>query len=128
MQPPKLGEREKDACYMMSDIFLDNELSDWDLNSMARYLRGLNVPMTTLNYILRYDLFPLLYGNLLCLPGGVWMGFDRTWLLTSIEERRGSGMIKRLVHQICSSIAWAVMGNWVLGHWSIIQERMQQNQ
>ena len=73
---------------------------------MARYLRGLNVPMTTPNYILRYGLFPLLYGNLLCIPGGEWMGFDRTWLLTSIEERRESGMIRRLIWQLCGIGSW----------------------
>ena len=115
MQAPKLGEKEQNACEMLSDIFLDTELTDRDLDGMARYLRDLNVPMTTLNYLLRYDLFPLLYGNLLCIPGGEWAGFDRTWLLTSIEERRGSGMIRRLVRQICSSIAWALMGNCILG-------------
>jgi hypothetical protein len=69
--------------------------------------------------MLRYDLFPILYPNLLSVAG-VWQGFDG-WLLQNIQDRR-SGVAGWLKSQV-GCVAWYLLGHYyVQPLWDKVKE------
>jgi len=86
----QLTQQEKQACVILSELFLDTELTQLSLNHLTSSLRPLGIPVPTLEHILRYDLFPILLPNLLSIAGE-WQGFDEVWLLRRVQARRSAG-------------------------------------
>ena len=134
--PPDFGEQEQEACDLLSCLFLDTDLSDVELDGIARQLRAFRIPIPTLYAIIKDDLFPLLYPNLLSIAGE-WDAFPRSWLLTSIQQARHSrqqqkgtlwGWVRGWIFRIHMSVSWAVIGWVVRCNWAPLLERLEQNQ
>lgn len=116
---PDLTDVEKKACMVLSELFLDSEPR---LDLLATNLEGLHMPLSSLDKILRYDLFPILYPNCLSVAGE-WAGFDESQLLHEVECQRTArpGFLKSSSH----SIAWLAVGSLVTEPWEQIKERLR---
>jgi hypothetical protein len=79
-----LTQQEKQAYTILSELFLDTEHTQLELNHLTSSLRPLGIPVLTLEHVLRYDLFPILSPNLLSIAGE-WQGFDEDWLLQQVH-------------------------------------------
>ena len=117
-----LTDAEKNACLILADLFLDIEVTSNKLDYMARSLDKLNLPLSTLNKILRYDLFPILIYNLWSVAGE-WMGFDEPSLIQQIEYQRMNppGILKGCAR----SAAWLALGGMVTLPWDQVKAKMQ---
>ncbi|GAA3917087.1 DUF7079 family protein [Litoribacillus peritrichatus] len=70
----------------LSDLFLDTELTDADLERMAKVLAESPYSIEQLQDILYYEVYPVCKGNLLCVAGE-WAFFGREWVLEYIAPR-----------------------------------------
>ena len=93
-----------------------------DVDCVASALRPLHISTSTLYDMLRYDLFPILYPNLMCVAG-VWDAFDDVWLLSQIEAQRaaGPGWAQCLLHWV----AWLTIGQAVAEPWDQVKNILQ---
>ena len=115
----QLTEQEKRACVVLSDLFLDTELTEMHFNYMTSELRLLGFSVAALEEILRYDLFPALLPNLLCVAGE-WAVFDEDWLLERVEAGRCRGWVRSGVN----FLVWYSLRRMVLSHWEVVKERL----
>lgn len=122
MKSAPLTDAEKNACKILSDLFLDNELTSMEMNHMAKSLEELNLPLSILDSILRHDLFPILIYNLMCITGE-WFGFDERILIEQVERQRKSppGILNGFGHYA----AWLALGGMVTSSWNQIRARLQ---
>lgn len=74
------------AYYTLSKLFLDTEPTEAEINTIASSLYQLKLSTDEIDNIVYYDLFPILYSNLLSVTGA-WCGFDKEWLLDQINSR-----------------------------------------
>jgi hypothetical protein len=102
-----LTPQERQACILLSEIFLDTELTPWHIHGLASSLHPLAIPVSKLEQILRYDVFPTLYPNCLSVAG-VWAGFDEEWLIGEVNARRSSGF--RWISSAVNAVAWHSIG------------------
>lgn len=117
-----LTDAEKRACTTLSRLFLDTEMAAGELDSIAASLQALNIPTSTLDHVLRNDLFPVLFPNLMSVAG-VWSGFDDHWLLNQIESRR---MTKPgWTRTLRDSAAWFLVGGTIVPAWNEIKGKLQ---
>jgi len=70
----------------LSDLYLDTELSDNDFKYIAKKIQESPYDIEEVKHINRYELYPLLYPNLLSIFG-IWSGFDKEELAASITDR-----------------------------------------
>ena len=75
----QLTQQERQAYILLSDF---TELTPLHLKHLSTSLRPLGIPAATLQHMLRYDLFPILYPNPLSVAGE-WQGFNGEWLIRS---------------------------------------------
>ncbi len=66
-----------------SQLWLDTELQDSDLNSIAEIMFNSGYSIEKLHDIYAKEVAPVVYTNLLG-PAGVWSGFDDDWLYEKI--------------------------------------------
>lgn len=78
--------RRLTAWVAISRLFLDTELDEQDLDTIARDLRATGYSAHELQRIYEEEVAPVCWRNLCVLPGGVWTGFDRDWLAHAIEK------------------------------------------
>jgi hypothetical protein len=80
------------AWQALSNLFLDMELDDQDIATIATRLRSTGFTARELERIYEDEVAPACYRNLSALPGGEWSGFDATWLAEAIwrSQRRQS--------------------------------------
>ncbi|KAK6347464.1 hypothetical protein TWF718_005306 [Orbilia javanica] len=116
-----LTDAEKSACTTLSHLFLDTEITTEELNSITTSLRALNLPSPTLDRILRYDLFPILYPNIISVAG-VWSGFDDYWLLSQVESRRMTEPSR--IRTVQDSAMWFLLSGAVKPLWSEIRVKL----
>lgn len=69
----------------LSTLFLDTDLSDEQIEQLARSLRFSGFSVAELETILEVELAPLLYANR-CSPAGEWSGFDTEWIESAIRN------------------------------------------
>lgn len=69
MASSPLTDIEKRARIILSDLFLDTELTAPNLDRMAHSLLQLNLPIISLDHILHNDIFPILYPNRMSIGG-----------------------------------------------------------
>lgn len=69
----------------LSDLWLDTELDDGDLQRIARVLRESGLPLDTLRRIYLVEVAPVVAPNLLSVAGE-WAGFDADWLCARILD------------------------------------------
>ncbi|RAQ66074.1 hypothetical protein COH21_010494 [Aspergillus flavus] len=97
-----LTEAEKDACICLSTLFLD--CGD------------------QLDHILCYEVFPILYPNLLN-PAGTWDYFDEADLITRINGLRTQ---PKVLQMLGSNMAWMTLAGSVLTSWAPVKEILRQ--
>lgn len=114
-------EPEKKACMILSRLFLDTEITSNEVEDIATSLCTLDISTATLSHMLRHDLFPILYPNLISTTG-VWEGFDQDWLLDQVATRAANpGWIKGMG----DSVAWFTVGRMVVPSWDQVKEILQ---
>lgn len=125
MSTNQLTQQEKQACIILSELFLDTELTQLALNHIISSLRPLGIPVPTLEHMLRYDVFPILSPNLLSITGE-WQGVDEDWLLQGVQARRsaaGSGWVKGGV----DFVAWHSLGGRIRSIWDNVKEGLNES-
>jgi hypothetical protein len=85
-------------------------LVQFEMEWSAKTLERLHLPLTRLDQILRYDLFLILFTNLLSVTDE-WGGFDESWLIDQLKRQRmlPPGLLK----SVALSVAWLYMG-WIV--------------
>jgi hypothetical protein len=90
MSPIMLSEaelaRREPVWLAFSDLWLDMEKEDWDIQSIARVAIQSGYTLDELRDIYLYEIAPVVYRNLRT-PVGVWGGFDEEWLFTQAKRR-----------------------------------------
>ncbi|KAK7427289.1 hypothetical protein QQZ08_006225 [Neonectria magnoliae] len=118
-----LTELEERACVLLSNLFLDTELTQTHIDSMARDLHPLGLTVDHLDGLLRRDVFPALYPNLLSVAGE-WSGFDNDDLIRRINDSRARG--KGMLQSLSGSAAWVVLSGSVTSTWDKVKEQIEQ--
>ena len=77
-------ERRKPVWLALSELWLDTELTELDINHIATKMVDSGYSLTELRVICDNEIAPVVYKNLLSPVGGVWSGFDETWLFQQI--------------------------------------------
>ena len=75
----------------MQMFFMDTELTEADLDRMARVCAGSKYSLEELREILFYEIFPAVRFNFFVLPGGEWSGFAMDWLRSRILKTHTRG-------------------------------------
>lgn len=126
MSPPTiLTEQEKEACVVLSTLFLD---TDQDLlrnyMSLSLYEIEPEIPIPTLERMLHYDVFPILFPNCLA-PAGEWAGFDNEWLIEWVEAGRSRSFFNpwRWIRAVICFFAWLIVGTFIIWpNWCPVRE------
>lgn len=78
----------------MSELWLDTELRESELNSIAEIMFKSGYSLEKLHEIYTMEVAPVVYVNLL-IPAGEWAGFDDDWLhekiISSLRSRNSFG-------------------------------------
>ena len=72
-------EQRKPVWFALSALWLDTELTDTDINHIAKVMVDSGYSLTELRVICDSEIAPVVYKNL-NVPVGVWSGFDEAWL------------------------------------------------
>ncbi|EFY85262.1 hypothetical protein MAC_08671 [Metarhizium acridum CQMa 102] len=118
-----LTEAEKEACICLSTLFLDSEMTSAKIATMAQSLHRLRLPVQQLDNMLRHELFPILYPNLIN-PAGVWDGFDETDLIARVNDRRAHP--QNLLQTLGNNVAWVMLRSSVMSSWARVRETLGQ--
>ena len=103
----------------MSNLWLDTELQDHDLDHIARVLHESGYDRDALERVLAEEVAPVVYRNLYSVAG-VWAGFDPDWLCAEISRR---------LHRRGAIRTWllrrrrAVMTGLIRGEWQAVLRR-----
>jgi hypothetical protein len=79
-------ERRKPVWTAFSELWLDTELDDNDLQRIARIVQASGYAIAELRDIYLYEVAPVVSPNLLTVAGE-WDGFDEQWLHTACRKR-----------------------------------------
>ena len=85
MKPRTLTPRYR-AWIALSELYLDQELTDGDIARLAERLHATGYTIAQLRRIDEREVAPVLAGNLLSVAG-TWAGFDTRELIADIEQR-----------------------------------------
>jgi hypothetical protein len=78
--------RRRPAWVALSELSLDTELSEGDLDRIASVLRDSGYGIDELFRIYLHEVAPVVYLNLFSVAGA-WSGFDEDWLCAAAERR-----------------------------------------
>ncbi|KAI0188437.1 hypothetical protein EV127DRAFT_129159 [Xylaria flabelliformis] len=116
-------EKSRDEiCIILSNLFIDRDLSRGEIACMGDNLRRLDASSLTLDDVLYHDLFPILHSNLLG-PSGIWTAFDEQWLLGQIDHQREIQLsyIQRLYYYIL----WLVLGCYLIHDLCLVKHALE---
>ena len=74
------------AWQALSDLFLDAELVEAEIAAIARDLRKTGFDVDELERIYEQEVAPVCWRNLAVVPGGLWTGFQKDWLVDAIRR------------------------------------------
>ncbi|KAJ3547349.1 hypothetical protein NM688_g5409 [Phlebia brevispora] len=114
--------QQKDAYRALSDLFLDTEQTQDDLNRLANRLSSTGLSSTALESMLRNDLFPILYPNLISVAGA-WDGFQDDWLFTQLQNRQSQS--PGVLRGAADWTAWQSVGWIIWKPWTDIKRALQ---
>lgn len=117
-----LSDGEKEACIALSDLFLDTESTPVMVSGMAASLHRLQLPVSQLDSMLRYEVFPILYPNLISVAG-IWDHFDEADLIARINARRKHPY--NVLQALGNNAAWLMLSGSVLSLWAEVKEAMR---
>lgn len=93
----------------MSDLFLDTELQEQDLQRIAATIRASGLSIAEARGVLLNELCPALLFNLKSIAGE-WAGFDEKWLIDRILDTMHPNLLMRLQ---CRWYFWLVKKDWL---------------
>ncbi len=79
-------ERRKPVWSALSDLWLDSELTDDDLERIAAVMEQSDYTIDELREIYRFEEAPVVFMNLFQVAGE-WAGFDEDWLCAEAAKR-----------------------------------------
>jgi ornithine carbamoyltransferase len=79
-------ERRKSVWAALSDLWLDTELTDDDLQRIASVMKRSGYSVPQLRDIYLFEVAPIVFLNLLSVAGE-WAGFDEEWLFAEATKR-----------------------------------------
>lgn len=112
-------ENRKPLWTAFSDLWLDTEVSQMTLNYIAREMKASGYPLAELKYIYQHEVAPVVYRNLLVVPGGVWTVFDETWLNDAIQQNLSKPKIWRKFRFF---ISYSGMFYATQEHWATLEK------
>jgi len=119
MASTRLTPAERSCCTFLSELFLDIRVSPHDHFLIARALRRLDLPIDTIEHMLRYEIFPVLWTNLLNIAGE-WGGWDEDWLAGEVEKwRQNPG---NLLYRGWLWLWWRYHEDYMMEHWNEIKK------
>lgn len=90
-------ESRKPVWSALSELWLDTELQETDLNHIASAMARSKYSLRELRAIYLYEVAPVVYPNLMT-DAGEWAGFNEEWLYSEIEAKlRNTNLLKRLL-------------------------------
>jgi hypothetical protein len=119
MASTRLTPAERNCCTQLSELFLDIRLTPHNHFLIARALRRLDLPIDTIEHMLRYEIFPVLWTNFLDITGE-WGGWDEDWLADQAEKWRknpGNPLYKGWLW-----LWWRYYENDLMEHWNGIKK------
>ncbi|WP_276875111.1 DUF7079 family protein [Chryseobacterium joostei] len=78
-------ENRKQVWVALSELYLDTELQESDFTYMAKILFESSFTFDEIKRIDQYEVFPVLFSNLLS-PAGEWAGFNERILVKNIMK------------------------------------------
>ena len=113
MQHPIDLEARKSVWIALSDFYLDTEMQDYTFQHIARTIRASPYSLGEARQINQYEVFPVLYSNLLSVAG-VWGGFNETWLIGEITASLNKrGRFRSLRNRITYALhQWMIQEAW----------------
>jgi hypothetical protein len=94
---------------LLSELYLDCQLSNADYNYIANKIIESPYSFQEVFWINKYEIFPVLKSNLLN-GVGVWSGFDENWLVDTIMRKIEN---RTKINELISSIEYWLL-RWVL--------------
>ena len=79
-------ERRKPVWAALSELWLDTELTQDDLQRIAGVMKRSGYSVPQLREIYLFEVAPVVFPNLLVVAGE-WAGFDEEWLFTQATKR-----------------------------------------
>ncbi|TDL26715.1 hypothetical protein BD410DRAFT_531982 [Rickenella mellea] len=116
-------DQEKIAYRELSILFLDRDMFDAEADLIARNLSELDFTIPHLEYMLRYNIFPILCGNFLCLLGE-WVGFSEPPLFRRIEARLTRPLWLSMTMWLPELLIWWALGWMAKSQWAPVRERL----
>ncbi len=117
--------KRKPLWQALSDIWLDNELQDFERNHIVDLMRQTGYNFDELESIFYCEVAPAVYKNTFSATGE-WAGFDSDWLFNSILEnikKQESNFIHRF--WVNSSAGKYIMTKMVEDDWKSIVEHFR---
>jgi hypothetical protein len=111
-------QRRKPLWSALSELWLDTEVSRYDIQSIAEAATVSGYDIVELNEIYLYEVAPVVFVNLL-VPAGAWQGFDEEWLHAEARKRAESRSLW-LRFWIWTGIGRKFMTNATDAHWKEI--------
>ena len=119
MAPTRLTPAERTCCTLLSELFLDIGLGPHNYFLIARWLRKLDLPIDSIEHMLRYEIFPVLWTNFLNITGE-WAGWDEDWLVDQVEKwRENPG---NFFYRGWLWLWWRLFENGLMEDWNGIKE------
>jgi hypothetical protein len=113
-------ERRKPVWAALSDLWLDTELTENDLQRIAGVMKRSGYNIVELRDIYLFEVAPVVFLNLLTVAGE-WAGFDEEWLFAEATKRaKKQNLILRAMVRLG-------VGKWLMtyateGHWAKLVE------
>jgi hypothetical protein len=111
-------EKRKQLWLAFSDLWLDTELDQADLERIAAKMLESGYSITELKHIYQHEVAPVVYQNLL-IVAGEWAGFDEVWLYDKIQQHLSKPKVWRKFRFF---ISYAGMFYATKQHWATLEE------
>ncbi len=111
-------ERRKLVWAALSELWLDTELEEDDLQRIAGVMKMSGYSIKELREIYLFEVAPVVYPNLLTVAGE-WAGFDEEWLFAEATKRANERNL------ILRAMVRLGIGKWLMtsateGHWDTL--------
>jgi hypothetical protein len=116
-------ERRKPVWAALSELWLDTELAEDDLQRIAGVMKMSAYSIKELREIYLFEVAPVVFPNLL-MVAGEWAGFDEEWLFTEATKRARTRSLS------LRAFVRMGIGKWLMtyateGHWDTLVNTLE---
>lgn len=115
-------EARKPVWSALSELWLDTELQEGDLNWIAEIMFKSGFTLKELRKIYEFEVAPVVYVNLLS-PAGEWAGFNAEWLHEKIISSLNS---RSAFDRFFLKLKRYVMFYGTERHWMVLETRIKE--